>query len=77
DISIEDQIISDPPYNVSSSLTWGKGQWNNNFTVEIESNISTLYNFQIDLTWNSTIIQGFKFNVTYTVFTFIEESSSL
>lgn len=67
DISIEDQIISDPPYNVSSSLTWGKGQWNNNFTVEIESNISTLYNFQIDLTWNSTIIQGFKFNVTYTV----------
>jgi len=34
DISIEDQIISEPPYDVSSSLTWGKGQWNNNFTVE-------------------------------------------
>ena len=67
DISIENQTISDPPYDVSSSLTWGLGQWNNNFTVEIESNISTLYNFQIDLTWNSSIIQGFKFNVTYTV----------
>jgi hypothetical protein len=64
DISIEDQIISDPPYDVSSSLTWGKGQWNNNFTVEIES-VSN--NLQIDLTWNSSIIQGFKFNVTYTV----------
>jgi len=66
-ISIEDQIISDSPYDVSSSLTWGLGQWNNNFTVEIESNISTSYNFQIDLTWNSSIIQGFKFNVSYTV----------
>ncbi len=64
DISIEDQIISEPPYDVSSSLTWGKGQWNNNFTVEIES-ISN--NLQIDLTWNSSIISGFKFNVTYTV----------
>jgi len=64
DISIEDQIISEPPYDVSSSLTWGLGQWNNNFTVEIES-ISN--NLQIDLTWNSSIIQGFKFNVTYTV----------
>jgi len=63
DISIVDQIISDPPYDVSSSLTWGLGQWNNNFTVEIES-ISN--NCQIDLTWNSSIIQGFKFNVTYT-----------
>lgn len=64
DISIEDQTISEPPYDVSSSLTWGLGQWNNNFTVEIES-ISN--NLQIDLTWNSSIIQGFKFNVTYTV----------
>lgn len=64
DISIEDQIISDPPYDVSSSLTWGLGQWNNNFTVEIAS-VSN--NLQIDLTWNSSIIQGFKFNVTYTV----------
>ncbi|GAH30282.1 unnamed protein product, partial [marine sediment metagenome] len=64
DISIEDQIISEPPYDVSSSLTWGLGQWNNNFTVEIES---ILNNLQIDLTWNSSIIQGFKFNVTYTI----------
>jgi len=64
DISIEDQIISDPPYDVSSSLTWGLGQWNNSFTVEIAS-VSN--NLQIDLTWNSSIIQGFKFNVTYTV----------
>jgi hypothetical protein len=61
DISIEDQEIINP---VSSSLEWGKGQWNNNFTVEIES---ILNNCQIDLTWNSSIIKGFKFNVTYTV----------
>ena len=65
DISIEDQIISDPPYDVSSSLTWGLGQWKNNFTVEIVNN--SLHDFKIDLTWNSSIIQGFKFNVTYTV----------
>ncbi len=74
DLSIEDQIISEPPYDVSSSLTWGLGQWKNNFTTEIVNN--SLHNFQIDLTWNSSIIQGFKFNVSYTAKSYWVENAN-
>jgi len=65
DIPISDRIVSDPPYDTSSSLTWGLGQWINNFTTEIVNDSS--YNFPIDLSWNKSIIQGFEFNVSYTV----------
>ena len=64
DMPINDLIISDPPYDTSSSLTWGLGQWINNFTTEIVNDGS--FNFPIDLSWNASIIQGFKFNVSYT-----------
>jgi archaellum component FlaG (FlaF/FlaG flagellin family)/predicted RNA-binding protein YlxR (DUF448 family) len=74
DIPIENQVINDPPYDVSSSLTWGLGQWKNNFTTEIVNN--SLHDFQIDLTWNSSIIQGFKFNVTYTVKSYWVENAN-
>ncbi len=65
DITLNDMVISDPPYDVSSSLTWGLGQWNNNFTTEIVNDGS--YNFPVSLTWNKSIIKGFEFNVSYTV----------
>jgi len=65
DIPIIDQENNDPPYDTSSSLEWGLGQWDYNFTTSIANNPS--YNFQIDLTWNNSVIQGFNFNVTYTV----------
>ncbi|NVM19419.1 MAG: hypothetical protein HWN80_17090 [Candidatus Lokiarchaeota archaeon] len=64
DIPISDRIVSDPPYDISSSLTWGLGQWLNNFTTEIVNDGS--FNFPIDLSWNRSIIQGFEFNVSYT-----------
>ena len=65
DIPIINQINNSAPYDTSSSLTWGLGQWDYNFSTSIANDPS--YNFQIDLTWNQTIIQGFNFNVTYTV----------
>ena len=65
DMPINDLIISDPPYDTSSSLTWGLGQWINNFTTEIINDGS--FNFPIDLSWNTSIIQGFEFNVSYAV----------
>ncbi|MFX1267975.1 MAG: hypothetical protein ACFFAK_08440, partial [Promethearchaeota archaeon] len=36
-ITIEDQVDSSAPYNVSSYLTWGLGQWKNDFTVPISA----------------------------------------
>ena len=65
DIPIINQINNSAPYDTSSSLTWGLGQWDYNFTTSIANNPS--YNFQIDLTWNKSKIQGFNFNVTYMV----------
>ena len=66
-ISINPLVISSFPYNESSYLTWGKGQWNHNFITPIED--SPTNNFQINLTWDkvNSSIQGFKFNVTYSV----------
>ncbi|MHA1981136.1 MAG: hypothetical protein ACTSXN_08600 [Promethearchaeota archaeon] len=62
DIPIENQVINT---DSSSSLTWGKGQWNNNFTNYITSNPQ--HDYQIDLNWNNSIIKGFQFDVTYNV----------
>jgi len=76
DIPIINQINNDPPYDTSSSLTWGLGQWDYNFTTSITNN--SLNNFQIDLTWNNSIIQGFNFNVTYRVKAYwIEQANSV
>ncbi len=75
DIPIINQINNSAPYDTSSSLTWGLGQWNYNFTTSITNN--SLNNFQIDLTWNNSLIQGFNFNVTYTVKAYwIEQANS-
>ena len=73
-ITIEDQVDSSAPYNVSSYLTWGLGQWKNNFTVPISA--VPLSNFRVDLNWNKTIIKGFKFNVTYSVNAYWIESTT-
>ncbi|MBY9014244.1 MAG: hypothetical protein KGD68_00990 [Candidatus Lokiarchaeota archaeon] len=76
DIPIINQINNDPPYDTSSSLKWGLGQWDYNFTTSITNN--SLNNFQIDLTWNNSIIQGFNFNVTYMVKAYwIEQANSV
>jgi len=65
DMPILNQANSSYPYNESSSLTWGLGQWNNTFTTPITSD--GFNNFKIDLVWNASVIKGFLFNVTYSV----------
>ncbi|MEJ2293336.1 MAG: hypothetical protein P8Y23_01030 [Candidatus Lokiarchaeota archaeon] len=62
DLPIENVAITSYPYNESSALTWGLGQWYHNFTKPIIDN--AFNNFVIDLSWNKSIIAGFKFNVT-------------
>jgi hypothetical protein len=74
-IPIENRIISIAPYDQSSSLTWGLGQWIYNFTTPITGNPSS--NFEINLNWNNSYIKGFKFNVSYIVDAFwIENADS-
>ncbi|MFW9949503.1 MAG: hypothetical protein ACFFKA_05200, partial [Candidatus Thorarchaeota archaeon] len=60
---LENRVINSAPYNQSSSLTWGLGTWNYNFSTPITSTPPS--NFQISLNWNTTIIKGFLFNVSY------------
>ncbi len=45
-------------------LEWGIGRWNYTFSTPIDDNIDR---FQVDLSWNKSIIEGFKFNVSYSV----------
>lgn len=65
DIPILNQVNNSFPYNESSSLTWGLGTWNNTFTTPIVSD--GFNNFNVDLTWNNSIIKGFMFNVSFSV----------
>ncbi len=75
DLPIQNLMISTYPYNESSSLTWGLGQWYHNFSTPIIDD--AFNNFVIDLTWNTGIIGGFKFNVNYTATAYwIEPASS-
>ncbi|MFX1388385.1 MAG: hypothetical protein ACFE9M_14295, partial [Promethearchaeota archaeon] len=62
------------PYNESSYLTWGLGRWNNPFPTAIEDD--AFNNFQVDLTWDNSIIKGFQFTVNYSVNAYWVESSS-
>ncbi|MGB5912453.1 MAG: hypothetical protein WBH31_14780 [Promethearchaeia archaeon] len=73
-ITIEDQEDRSAPYNDSSYLTWGLGQWKNNFTVPISAIPPN--KFRVDLNWNRTITKGFKFNVTYSVKAYWIESTT-
>ncbi|MFX1409061.1 MAG: hypothetical protein ACFFA6_01815 [Promethearchaeota archaeon] len=63
DIPVDNLVNKSYPYNESSYLTWGIGRWNNSFSPSIEDTVAN--QFQIDLSWNKSIITGFKFNVTY------------
>ncbi|MFX0042289.1 MAG: hypothetical protein ACFE8L_05200 [Candidatus Hodarchaeota archaeon] len=57
DYSIENVVNkSKTPY-----LEWGIGRWNYTFPTPIDDNVDR---FQIDLSWNKSIIMGFKFNVS-------------
>ncbi len=60
DYSIENVVNkSKTPY-----LEWGIGRWNHTFSTPIDDNVDR---FQVDLSWNKSIIEGFKFNVSYSV----------
>ncbi|MFX0003199.1 MAG: hypothetical protein ACFE9C_13670 [Candidatus Hodarchaeota archaeon] len=75
DLPLENLVNNTYPYNESSYLTWGLGQWNHNFPTAIEDDPSN--NFRIDLYWNKSIFKGFKFNVTFSVNAYwIENASS-
>ncbi|MFW9971207.1 MAG: hypothetical protein ACFFDF_13525 [Candidatus Odinarchaeota archaeon] len=65
DIPLENRVISNYPYNESSYLTWGLGQWIHDFPNAILEDPSNF--FRVDLTWNHMITKGFKFNVSYSV----------
>ncbi len=65
DLPLEDLEISSYPYNGSSYLTWGIGQWIHNFTTPISD--EGLNNFTVNLLWDKTNIKGFEFNVSYSV----------
>jgi hypothetical protein len=75
-LKIQDKFVEDLPiqYPNEPNLKWGLGQWYNNFTYPIGSD---LFNkFQIYLTWNITTIKGFKFDVNYTVIAFRTENAT-
>ena len=65
DIPIENLEISTYPYNESSYLTWGLGRWTNTFIEPIEDTLAN--EFEVYLQWNKTVIEGFKFNVSYSI----------
>ncbi|MFX1322854.1 MAG: hypothetical protein ACFFAQ_14550, partial [Promethearchaeota archaeon] len=54
-------------------LEWGIGRWNNTFSPPIDDNIDR---FQVDLSWNKSIIEGFKFNVSYSVNAYWNEGAT-
>ncbi|MFX1497687.1 MAG: hypothetical protein ACFFBH_09190 [Promethearchaeota archaeon] len=64
-MTIQDQVDDTGIYADSSYLTWGLGQWNNEFTTAISAIPPN--NFQVNLNWNETVTKGFNFNVTYSV----------
>lgn len=74
DLPLENIEIDVYPYNESSYLTWGLGQWNYSFLTVIEEEITNV--FQVDLRWNRSIINGFQFNVSYSVNAYWIESAS-
>ncbi|MFX1382391.1 MAG: hypothetical protein ACFFBP_08070, partial [Promethearchaeota archaeon] len=67
-IYINDKAMSFYPFsgnaNEYGNAEWGKGACNDTFLPHIDDVAS---NFQLDLTWNSNITNGFEFNVTYHV----------
>ena len=65
DMIIENLEISAYPYNESSYLTWGLGRWNYSFTTAIEN--TSANEFEVYLEWNKSIIEDFKFNVSYSI----------
>jgi len=74
DLPLENLEINTYPYNESSYLTWGLGQWDNSFLTAIEEEITNV--FRVDLRWNRSIIKGFKFNVSYSINAYWVESAS-
>lgn len=73
-IPLEDQVDDTGIYADSSYLTWGLGQWNNEFATHISAVPPN--DFRINLNWNTTITKGFNFNVTYSVKAYWIESTT-
>ena len=74
DLPLNDTEINKPPYDQSSPLTWGLGIWNFNFTTPIEDEITN--NFKIFLKWDKNITWSFKFNVSYSVNSYLIENAT-
>ncbi len=74
DFPLENLVIDTYPYNESSFLEWGIGQWRNDFPTVIEEDPSNF--FRIYLNWNKSITKGFKFNITYSVNAYWIETAS-
>ncbi|MFW9819005.1 MAG: hypothetical protein ACFFE5_05295, partial [Candidatus Thorarchaeota archaeon] len=74
EIPLEDLEISAYPYNESSYLTWGIGQWKSEFPTVIDDDPSNF--FRVNLTWDKIITMGFKFNVSYSVKAYWTETAS-
>jgi hypothetical protein len=53
-------------YTNSSNLEWGIGRWKQHYFIDAIVNNSN-QNFQVNLTWNSSITDGLLFNVSYFV----------
>jgi len=73
-LTINDYEISSSPYDESSYLTWGLGQWNYNFTSPIEDEGKN--RFRVNLTWDKNITTSFKFNVSYSVKAYWTENAT-
>ena len=52
----------------------GIGRWTNTFTTPIEDTLAN--EFEVALEWNRSVIEGFKFNVTYSIKTYWIEGAT-
>lgn len=71
DVPLQNRIIQQ---SGKSDLTWGLGQWDNDFPNTIENTAQN--NFQIELNWSTTVATDFEFNVTYLVNAYSAENST-
>ena len=76
DLELDDEDISFYPFNSNDPdylSEWGKGTWTHDLTTAIPGNLNN--DFQINLTWDHNITNGFEFNVTYSVKAYKIESA--
>ena len=74
-LKIQDKDITNDKITIPNepTLEWGLGHWNNSFTNPIGNPLGY---FRIVLSWDENIIQGFEFDVNYTVDAFRNENAT-